>query len=98
MKEHLECLRALQALQALSSSDMRDEAISTTMSSAADVMENASLLEQARFLHQALGAAPRIMRADAYVKWILRPRMLRYLLGIAEDPETLAWVKGNSNS
>lgn len=95
MEKYIECLRALSAVR---SSDMRDEAINTTMSSAADAMKNASLLEQARFLLQAEAAYPRITLTDAYVKWVTRPSMLRYLLGIAEDRATVAWIKGNSNS
>lgn len=95
MKKYLECLRALNAVQ---SSDMRYEAINTTVSCAEDAMKNNTLLEQARFLHQVLGAAPMVMQVAAYSNWILRPNMKCYLLGIAKDKETIDWVKGNPST
>jgi len=93
MNEYLEALRTLGRLEG---SDMKYDAVNTVFSSAVDAMKSRPLLEQTRFVVACLAACGTVSRSRAYVDWLMEPRRRRFLTGIQEDRETLAWVRSGA--
>lgn len=75
---------------------MKYDAVNTVFACAVDAMKPRPLLEQTRFVVAALAACGTVSRSRAYVDWLMEPRRRRFLTGVREDPQTLAWVKSGA--